>query len=272
MTKKILITGCSSGIGLAAAQQLQAAGYTVLATARRVEDLDALRAKGLLAFQLDLGDSNSIDQLYQALQPHLPDLYALINNAGFAIPGAIEDLTVDQLRQQFEINVFAPVELIQRLLPALSQQPSARIIQVSSIFGLVTPPFRGAYCASKYALESLSDALRHELSDTTVDISLVLPGPIISQFRANARKQFERHIALPRSRHQSSYRKLYQTSERVTPFSQPPSAVVKKILHALQAKRPKSRYYVTFPAYLLMILKRFTPTRWLDWVLRTWVN
>lgn len=270
--KSVLITGCSSGIGLCVAEGLHQRGHQVFASARKAEDVALLAARGLNALQLDLADSNSIQRaLAQVLEQTGGQLDALFNNGAYGQPGAVEDLTREVLREQFETNLFGTHELTCAVLPVMRRQGHGRIIQNSSVLGLISLPFRGAYNSSKHALEGLSDTLRMELHGTNIHISLIEPGPISSRFRANAFAKYQQHI----DKQQSPYRETYQRMEaRLTkegpaaPFTLPPEAVLDKVIHALESPRPRVRYYVTFPTYLFATLRRLLPHRALDWVLR----
>jgi NAD(P)-dependent dehydrogenase (short-subunit alcohol dehydrogenase family) len=270
--KSILITGCSSGIGLAAARTLRDRGYRVFASCRRQEDVARLRDEGFSdALVLDLNSSASIQAaVEQVLAATGGELFALFNNGAYGLPGAVEDLSRDALRRQFETNVFGTHELTCRLLPAMLQQPDARIIQNSSVLGLVAMFNRGAYIASKFALEGLTDTLRLELRGTSVKVVLIEPGPILSQFRKNALARFQSEVDFSRSRHKKLYEgALARLSKEgpAAPFTLPPSAVVDKLLLALEKPNPKPRYYVTFPTYLMGFLRRLLPTRLLDRVI-----
>ena len=266
--KTILITGCSSGIGHCAAKGLQQRGYRVFATARRPESVAALNAEGLESLQLDLDDSASIKQaIEQVLDRTDGRLYAVFNNGAFGLPGAVEDLSRDAIRASFETNVFGWLELTNRLLPVMREQGYGRIIQNSSVLGLVAMPYRGAYNASKFALEGLSDTLRLELKETDIHVSLVEPGPILSRFRANALIALQKHIDIENSVHKVRYQRVLERLNKegpAVPFTLPPEAVLAKVIHALEARRPKARYYVTVPTYLFGYLKRVLPTRTLD--------
>lgn len=270
--RSILITGCSSGIGLCAAEGLKARGYRVFASARKAEDVATLRDKGFEAVQLDLADSNSIGRaLDTVLELSGGTLGALFNNGAYGQPGAVEDLTREVLREQFETNLFGTHELTCRVLPVMRRQGHGRIIHNSSVLGLVALPFRGAYNSSKFALEGLSDTLRLELAGSGIHLSLIEPGPISSRFRANAMAKYKANI----DRDNSPFRETYEGMERrlqkkgpAAPFTLPPEAVLKKLIHALESSRPKARYYVTFPTYLFATLKRLLPHRALDHVLR----
>lgn len=269
--KSILITGCSSGIGLCCALGLRQRGYRVFATARKQEDVAKLTAQGLESLQLDLDDSRSInDAVDEVLKRTGGTLYALFNNAAYAIPGAVEDLRRDSLRQQLETNLLGTHELTNRIIPIMREQGYGRIIHNSSLLGLVTLPFRGAYTASKYALEGLTDALRLELNKTPIHISLIEPGPITSAFRKNAFAQYQAHIDKEGSYHRAIYEGMERRLQKpgpAQPFTLPPEAVLKKLIHALESRRPKIRYYVTVPTYLFAILRLILPYRWMDKVL-----
>ena len=266
--KTVLITGCSTGIGYCVAKGLQAQGYRVFATARRAESVEALNKEGLESLQLDLDNSESIQSAVEEILKRTDGkLYALFNNGAYGIPGAVEDLSRDTLRTQFETNVFGWQELTNLILPVMRRQGYGRIIQNSSVLGFVAMPFRGAYNASKFAIEGLSDTLRLELRDTDIHISLVEPGPILSQFRATGVKMLEKHIDIENSIHRDKYRSVLERLKKegpAAPFTLPPEAVLDKVLHALEARRPKTRYYITVPTYLFGYLKRLLPDRWID--------
>jgi len=265
--RAVLITGCSSGIGRVAADTLRERGYRVFATARRAADVERLSADGQESLQLDLTDARSIDDaLDEVFARTTGRLYGLFNNGGFGQPGAVEDLSVEALRAQFETNVFGCHAVIRRVLPAMRAAGEGRIVQNSSVLGLVALRYRGAYVASKFAIEALSDAMRLELRGSGVRISLIEPGPITSRFRANAHEAFKRNIDVESSPHRDVYRAVMGrlASDDEGPFTLPESAVVAKLLHALESPRPKPRYYVTVPTYALALLKRVLPGRWLD--------
>jgi short-subunit dehydrogenase len=272
MSQAVLITGCSSGIGLCTANLLKAHGYRVFATARKPDDVAALAQQGLESLPLDVNDSNSIQQaVNEVLQRSGGHLFALINNAGYAQPGALEDISRDLLRQQFETNVFGLQELTNQVLPIMRAQGYGRIIQLSSVLGHITLPYRGAYNASKFAVEGLTNTLRLELHDTPIYVSLIVPGPIKSEFRSNALLQFVHNLQNRPSAHSDAYQRLLQNfadDRQPPPFELSPTAVAQKILQALQSRRPKIHYHVTIPSHLFNILKRLLPSRALDWVLR----
>ncbi|MFQ2270927.1 SDR family oxidoreductase [Aeromonas enteropelogenes] len=271
MSRFVLITGCSSGIGLAAAKALGEHGFTVIASARKAEDVTQLQQAGLLAVQLDLADPASIEQgAGAALALAGGRLYGLFNNGAYGQPGALEDLPTEALREQFETNLFGWHHLIRQVLPAMLAAREGRIVQNSSVLGLVAMKYRGAYNASKFALEGYSDTLRLELVGTGVHISLIEPGPIDTRFRANARAAFLRHIEPAQSRHQAAYQQTLSRLEReggARGFTLPSEACIPPLLHALTSKRPRHRYPVTFPTRLFAILRRLLPSRWLDRIL-----
>ena len=266
--KNVLITGCSSGIGLHLAQSLKENGYKVFASARKYEDVEKLTQLGLRCLQLDVANSESIKSAVKTLFKETDgNLYALINNAGFGQPGAVEDLKRDILREQFETNLFGLVELTNLLLPTMYQQGYGRIIQISSVLGFVAMPFRGAYIASKYALEGISDTLRLELKNTNIYVSLIEPGPITSRFRQNSLVLFNKNINSEKSRFHKNYQATISRLEAegpAVPFTLGPEAVTKKVLNALESNHPNPRYYVTIPTYLFAYLKRLLPTNTLD--------
>ena len=270
--KSILITGCSSGIGLCVAQGLKDRGYRVLASARKLQDVEMLQQQGFEALQLDLTQEESIKSaVSKILELTEGKLYALFNNGAYGQPGAVEDLPTEVIREQFETNLFGWHELTKQVIPLMRQQGYGRIIQNSSILGFVPFPFRGAYTASKYALEGLSDTLRLELHGSGVYVSLIEPGPIESKFRENSFNKWQQTLAGKPSVHKEAYRSQEErlsSGDTPTPFTLPPEAVLKRVIHALESSRPKERYFVTFPTYLFAVLKRILPVRILDAALR----
>jgi NAD(P)-dependent dehydrogenase (short-subunit alcohol dehydrogenase family) len=270
-TKTILITGCSSGIGFDAAQQLKNKGYRVFATARKPEDVARLEKEGFEALQLDLLDSTSIQNaVTQILEKTGGQLDALFNNGADGQPGAVEDLTRDVLRRQFEVNVFGTQELTNLIIPVMRAQGHGKIIYNSSLLGFVALKYRGAYNSSKFALEGLVDTLRLELQGTEIYPVLIEPGPILSKFRKNAFRLFTAHINIENSAHDITYARLSEKLQKdgaVVPFTLGPEAVTKKLIRALESPKPKARYYVTFPTYLFAYLKRFLPNNLLDKIL-----
>jgi len=270
--KSILITGCSSGIGYCVAKGLRSRGYRVFASARKTADVQRLATEGFESLLLDLDQPDSISSaLENLLEQTEGRLYALFNNGAYGQPGAVEDIERGVLRAQFETNLFGWHDLTRRLIPVMRSQGEGRIIQNSSVLGFVALRYRGAYNASKYALEGLTDTLRLELRGSGIHISLIEPGPIESRFRANGYLKWKAHIDAAHSVHREAYQAMEERLTKegpVAPFTLPPEAVLKRVIHALESPRPKARYYVTFPTYLFGTLKRLLTTRALDRVLR----
>jgi len=269
--RNVLITGCSTGIGYCVAHGLNKRGYSVFASARQAADVERLREEGLECLQLDLDDPLSIERAVLELADRTGrKLYGLFNNAGFGQPGAVEDLRRDVLRAQFETNVFGTIDLSNRVLPWMRAAGEGRIIQNSSVLGFVALAYRGAYNASKYALEGLYDTLRLELDGSGVHAILIEPGPITSRFRSNAFTAYKRNIDIENSAHRDNYlateNRLLKAGPAV-PFTLPPEAVLDKVIRALESPRPAPRYYVTVPTWLFGTLKRVLGTRALDRVL-----
>ena len=271
-SKTILITGCSSGIGYSTAIALKNRGHLVIATARKASDVLRLTQEGFMALHLDLADSDSIQNaVKQAIALTDGKIDALFNNGAFGQVGAIEDLSRETLRSQFETNLFGTHELTNLLLPLMRKQGHGRIIYNSSVLGLVAMPYRGAYNASKFALEGLADTLRQELYEIPIYISLIEPGPILSEFRKNSFLLYQKNIDYKNSAHKAAYDKMtdrLQKEGAAVAFTLPAAAVVAKVIHALEAKRPKTRYYVTVPTYIFAVLKYMLPTSWLDALIR----
>ncbi len=269
--RAVLVTGCSSGIGHCAAHVLAKQGYRIIASARNPRDVKRLNHEGLDCIRLDLDDSESIAAAVEAVRERTGGrLYGLFNNAGFGQPGAVEDLSRDALRAQFETNVFGTLELTNRVLPWMREAGEGRIIQNSSVLGFVSLAYRGAYNASKYALEGLYDTLRLELAGTGIHAILIEPGPITSRFRENAWAAFRRNIDVEHSAHRDAYlatEKRLRKAGPAAPFTLPPEAVVDRVLTALRHPRPRPRYYVTFPTWLFGGLKRVLTTRVMDRIL-----
>lgn len=268
----ILITGCSSGIGYCTAVELKNRGHRVIASARKPADVARLKALGFEVVQLDLADSGSIQAaVKETLQLTGGRCDALFNNGAFGQPGAVEDLSREVLRQQFESNFLGTHELTCLILPVMRKQGHGRIIYNSSVLGLVAMTYRGAYNASKFALEGLADTLRLELHGSNIHVCLIEPGPILSDFRKNSLALFQQNIQTESSLHQDAYRAMAERLNKegaAVPFTLPASAVAEKVIHAVEAKKPRIRYYVTFPTYLFAVLKRLLPTAWLDYCLR----
>lgn len=269
--RPVLITGCSSGIGYCVAHGLKTRGYRVIATARREESVKMLGDEGFEALRLDLADADSVQQGFeQAMALTGGRLYGLFNNGAFGLPGAVEDLTREALKFQFETNVFGWHQLTCLAIPVMRQQGHGRIIQNSSVLGFVAMPFRGAYNASKFAIEGLTDTLRLELKGSGIEISLIEPGPVTSRFRANAVKALQQHIDIEHSIHREKYLGVLERLNRkgpAVPFTLPPEAVLKRVIDALEAEKPAARYYVTIPTYAFGFFKRLLSTRQLDFLL-----
>ncbi|HUW74858.1 MAG TPA: SDR family oxidoreductase [Methyloceanibacter sp.] len=266
--RSVLITGCSSGIGLASARAMKDRGWRVFATARRPDDLARLKDEhGVESLYLDYTEPDSIaaaaDHVLAATDGALD---ALFNNGAYGQPGAVEDVPPQVLRDQFEANVIGWHDLTTRVIPAMRARRQGRIVQCSSVLGLISAPYRGAYCASKFAIEALGDALRMELAGTGIHVSLIEPGPIATRFIERALEAYRRNIDMENSAHREIYRARLAQMEQggQTTFKLPPEAVVKRLIHALEAKRPKPRYYVTFPTYAVAFLRRILPTAALD--------
>lgn len=270
-SRSVLITGCSSGIGRCTADMLKARGYRVFATARRAEDVAELAKAGFEAVQLDLSQPDSIRAaVARVLEMTGGTLYGLFNNGAYGQPGAVEDLSLEALKQQFDTNFFGTHELTRLVIPVMRRQGFGRIIQNSSVLGFAAMKYRGAYNASKFALEGLTDTLRLELRGSGVEVSLIEPGPIESRFRDNALKQYLAHVDPTGSPHETTYENLVARLVKVgpaAPFTEGPESVARRVIHALEARRPKVRYHVTFPTSLFAVLKRILSDRAMDWVL-----
>jgi NAD(P)-dependent dehydrogenase (short-subunit alcohol dehydrogenase family) len=269
--KNIFITGCSSGIGYTSATCLRARGHRVICSARKDDDVNRLKAEGFECLQLDLADSNSIQQaVIQLIELTAGKVDAVFNNGAFGQPGAVEDISREVLRNQFETNFFGTHELTNLLIPLMRQQGQGRIIYNSSVLGLVAMKFRGAYNASKFALEGLADTLRLELRGSGIQVILIEPGPIESRFRANAFALYQKNINPSLSVHQKTYQAMEARLQKpgpAAPFTLPAKAVAEKVIHALESKCPKSRYPVTVPSHVFVWLKRLLPIAWLDKIL-----
>lgn len=268
-TSSVLITGCSSGIGSAVAERMRALGWRVIPTARKAEDVERLKDQGFPeALALDVNDSDSILAAAAALGEGVD---ALVNNAGYGQPGALEDLSREAMRRQFETNVFGLQELTNALLPGMIRRGHGRIVHVSSVVGRVALPFLGIYSASKFAVEAMADAQRVELMNTGVFVSLVEPGPIVTRFSENAVKRTDAEFKATGSRFDGLYEKELKAraGERgPKAFALPPEAVAKAVAHALTARRPRKRYKVTLPAHLGALLSRFAPDALIDGILK----
>ncbi|MGB3407970.1 MAG: SDR family NAD(P)-dependent oxidoreductase [Jannaschia sp.] len=265
--RSILITGCSSGIGLDAARHLSRRGWSVFAACRKAGDCARLEAEGLISPLIDYEDTDTIaPALARVLEATGGTLTALFNNGAYAIPGLVEDLPTAALRQNFEANFFGWHELTRRVIPVMRAQGHGRIVQNSSVLGFAAMPWRGSYNATKFALEGLTDTLRLEMRGTDIHVSLIAPGPITSAFRRNARARFEEWIDWQSSVRRADYAVQIARlgSDEPSKFELPASAVTAKLIHAIESARPRPRYYVTVPTYLGGAMKRLLTTRMMD--------
>jgi len=267
--KSVLITGCSSGIGLCIAKGLKEKGYRVFASARSRDDVKNLQNLGFESLLLDLSSSESINAAVFKLYEMTDNIYALINNGAYGQAGALEDISRDALVTQFQSNVFGWHELTNLILPRMRNVNAGRIIYISSVLGFVAMPFRGPYVASKFAIEGLIGTLRLEFSNTNIKFSSIQPGPIESKFRENAYLAFKKNVDISNSHYQDQYKimiKRLQSGKNVK-FTLPPEAVLKNALHALESSNPKNYYRVTFPTKLFALLGNILPSRWMDYIL-----
>ncbi len=265
MRKNILITGCSSGIGYHAAKSLNSRGWDVFATCRQEEDCQKLRDEGLSCFLLDykrddtiLSTLDKIDELAGG------KLDAVFNNGAYALPGFLEDLSRDALREIFEVNVFGHIELIRQAMPLLTASSNPRVINCSSVLGFAALPYRGAYNATKFAIEGFTDTMRRENSSKNIKYILIEPGPIATNIRKNSIPPFEKWVHWQQSKHKTVYEKkiipiLYGKDLKKSYFELTPEHVTKKLIHALESRKPRIRYYVTSPTYFASAIMRFTP-------------
>lgn len=272
MKKTILITGCSSGIGLDAARGMRTRGWRVFAACRQQRDCDRMRAEGFESPRIDYTDPLSINAgLAEVLDATGGTLDALFNNGAHGLPGAVEDLPTEGLRAIFEANFFGWHELTRQVLPVMRKQGHGRIVQNSSVLGMVAFPWRGAYVATKYAIEGLTDTLRVELTDTDIHVILIEPGPVTSKIRQKSIPYFERFIdwrnSPIRERYENSLLKRLYGDSGKDAFELPPSAVTAKLAHACEARHPRPRYYVTTPTYISGFLRRVLSTRASDRIL-----
>jgi NAD(P)-dependent dehydrogenase (short-subunit alcohol dehydrogenase family) len=263
--RPILVTGASSGIGAHCVARLRETGWRVFASARRQADVERLLADGFEAVRLDYCDGESIAAAVASVLDRTGGrIDALFNNGAYALPGAVEDLPTAALRAEFEANVFGWHDLTRRVLPAMRTQGQGRIVQCSSVLGIIPMKYRGAYVASKHALEGLSDTLRLELLGTGIHVSLIEPGPIRSRFEQNALAAFRREIDIEGSVHADVYHSRIARMERggsTSRFKLGPEAVFRVLRHALESRRPRPRYRVTVPAHVVAGLRRVLPTR-----------
>lgn len=265
--RAILITGCSSGIGYTCAIGLQQRGYRVFATARKPSDLARLAAQGLETLYLDYAEPVSIDHCVSEISKRTGGkLYGLFNNGAYGQPGAVEDLRREVLEAQFQANVFGWHQLTRACLPLMRANGAGRIVQNSSVLGLVAMKWRGAYNASKFAIEGLSDTLRLELRGSGIHVVLIEPGPITSRFTEHALAAFEANVDQTVSHYKEAYARQRARLGKggSNRFKLPPEAVLEKLVHALESPRPKVRYYVTTPTTIMAWCRRLLPYRLLD--------
>ncbi len=270
-SKSVLVTGASSGIGYHSLYALKNEGFHVIASARKPEDIKRLEKEGFDTVSIDLEDSGSISRAVEDVKELTSGrLYALFNNAAYGQPGAVEDLSREVLRREFETNLFGTHELTVKVLPMMIEAKEGRIVQNSSVLGFVALRYRGAYNASKFALEGLSDTLRMELEGTGVYVSIIEPGPIRSRFRQNALKMFLENIDRNGSRLAGEYEKKLEQlkSDKDAPFTLGPEAVSEALIDALKSPKPKIRYRVTTATHLLYWLKKILPDSLMDGVLK----
>jgi NAD(P)-dependent dehydrogenase (short-subunit alcohol dehydrogenase family) len=272
MTRSILITGCSSGIGLDAVRTMKQRGWRVIATARNPDDLAHLKQiEGVEALHLELADPQSIATCaIRALEMTRGHLTALFNNAAFGQAGAVEDLTPALLREQLEVNLVGTHDLTRRLIPSMRKNGTGRIVNCSSVLGMVVAPYRGAYCASKFALEALTTSLRLELEGSGIRVSLIEPGPIRSRFVENAVARLKATIDMENSPHRDVYRTRLEAMEAggQMRFKLEPEAVSKRLIHAVESPRPRRHYYVTTPTLTAAVMRRALPQFAIDYFAR----
>jgi NAD(P)-dependent dehydrogenase (short-subunit alcohol dehydrogenase family) len=267
MTKSILITGCSTGIGYTCALGLKARGYRVLATVRTIEDAKRLETEGLEVLMLDYAHSSSVQACAkQVTKLTEGKLFGLINNGAYGQPGAVEDLTRKVLEDQFAANFFGWHELTTLCLPLLRANGAGRIVNVSSVLGIAAMKWRGAYNASKFAIEGLTDTMRLELRGSGISVSTIEPGPIASKFVETSLKNFEKNIDIEKSNYKDAYQRQRARLGKggSNRFKLPPEAVLKKLVHALESNHPKAHYYVTTPTYIMGIARRILPQGLMD--------
>jgi NAD(P)-dependent dehydrogenase (short-subunit alcohol dehydrogenase family) len=265
--KTILITGCSSGIGYASAKMLKDKGWRVFATARKDADIVRLEAEGFEVFRLDYTEPLTIAECAAEVAERTGGkLFALFNNGAYGQPGALEDISRAALTAQFEANVFGWHELTRHCLKLMRANGEGRVVNNSSVLGLAAVKWRGAYCATKFAIEALSDTLRLELAGSGIHVSLIEPGPIATRFVEHALEAFERNVDEDSSHYRDAYARQRRRLERggTGRFKLPPEAVARKLLHALESRNPRRRYYVTVPTYIMAWARRLLPPPALD--------
>ena len=263
--RSILITGCSSGIGQYCAKALKAEGWRVFATARKQDDIYALKLHGLETLFLDYKDEASIHAcLKSVLAATGGTLDAVFNNGAYAQAGAVEDISTDVLRAQFEANFFGWHSLTRAIVPVMRKQGHGRIVHCSSILGRVAMPFRGPYAATKFALEGLMLCLKLELAGTNISVSMIEPGAVKSKIASNALPHFENNINVDASPHRKAYQaqlKRLRQGGSESRWKPGPEAVMKVLDHALNSKNPRTHYVVTITAKLGLLMQWALPRR-----------
>lgn len=266
--QNILITGCSSGIGLQTALTLKEKNYKVYASARKDEDVQMLKNLGFETFKIDVTNKDDITNALNTILQNDKKLDAVFNNAGYGQPGAVEDISVEALKEQFETNFFGLHEVTIQTMKIFRKQNYGKLIQHSSVLGIISLKFRGAYNASKYAIEGINDTLRQEVLNSNITISTINTGPVTSKFRENALKKFNKNIKIEGSFWEETYKKelkiRLETNEDKAPFNLPASSVANVVLKIMETKKPKPRYYVTYATHILGFVKRILNTTLLD--------
>src|SRR5215203_295238 len=272
VSKAVLITGCSSGIGWATAERLARRGWTVYATARKVQAISPLEESGCRLLPLDVTDENSMRRAVEEVERQEGAVGVLVNNAGYSQSGAVEAVPMDKVRGQFETNVFGLVRMCQLVLPGMRRQGYGRIVNLSSMGGKLTFPGAGHYHATKHAVEAISDALRFEVEGFGVKVSVIEPGLIRTGFAHAAIGSMDGSEDGPYAGFDEAVaRATTENYERgpISRLSGEPEAVAETIERALSARSPRSRYAVTPSAHLFLGLRRLLPDRAWDAVLRT---
>lgn len=268
--KNILITGCSSGIGHNAAIELHNRGWKVIATCRTKKDCEIFKKIGIITTIFDYSKVKDTEKLLSFFEKNnIKHLDALFNNGAFAIPGALEDLPREAFREIFETNVIGYIDLINKTLPLLTKSKSCRVVNCSSVLGFAALPYRGAYNATKFAIEGITDTLRRENIHLNIHFILIQPGPIMTEIRKKSIKHFEKWINVEKSNHKQIYKNklipyLYSKSKERSFFEQKPCDVTKKLIIALESKKPKDRYKITTPTKLAKLITLFLPTSFQD--------
>ena len=251
--KYILITGCSTGIGYETAKYLKEKKFNIIASCRKINDVKKLSKEFNYSIHLDVSSSKKIKNAFVSIKKIIKKhkIYGIFCNAGYGQWGAVEDLTINLIKKQFDTNLFGHLELISLLIPYMRKQNDGRIIFNSSILGLVFFPYCSAYNATKFAMEAFASSLRLELSNTNIKVSLIEPGPIKSNFNINVLKHLKK-IKINESFHKKKYYEFMKYFNREkNKFTLPALSVAKKVYIALKSKNPKSQYYVTLPTYIL---------------------